>query len=108
MEYRTLGRSGLKVSAVGLGCNNFGRRCDEAQTRAVVEAALDHGITLFDTADIYAQGRSEELLGAALKGRRNDVVIATKFGGESGKGEYASGASRRYMRQAVEASLKRL
>ncbi len=108
MEYRTLGRSGLKVSAVGLGCNNFGGRCDEAQTKAVVDKAIDQGITLFDTADIYSQGKSEELLGAALKGKRQNVIVATKFGGPMGQGEYNSGASRRYMRQAVEASLKRL
>lgn len=112
MEYRTLGRSGLKVSAVGLGCNNFGQRCDAAQTKVIVDAAIDHGITLFDTADIYGgqgmAGKSEEFLGQALKGKRDKVVVATKFGGPMGQGEYSSGASRRYMRQAVEASLKRL
>jgi len=108
MEYRNLGRSGLKVSAVGLGCNNFGGRCDEAQTKVVVDKAIDMGITLFDTADIYSQGKSEEFLGAALKGKRQNVIIATKFGGPMGQGEYMSGASRRYMRQAVEASLRRL
>jgi len=108
MEYRTLGRSGLKVSAVGVGCNNFGNRCDEAQTKLVVDKAIDLGITLFDTADIYSTGKSEEFLGAALRGKRNNVIVATKFGGPMGQGEYMSGASRRYMRQAVEASLKRL
>ncbi len=108
MEYRTLGRSGLKVSAVGLGCNNFGRRCDAAETKAVVDRALDLGITLFDTADIYGEGRSEELLGKALGARRNNVVVATKFGIPMGRGEYMRGASRRYVRGAVEASLARL
>jgi aryl-alcohol dehydrogenase-like predicted oxidoreductase len=109
MEYRTLGRSGLKVSVVGLGCNNFGMRCDIEQTKLVVDKAIDQGITLFDTADIYGgQGKSEEFLGQALKGKRQNVIVATKFAGPMGQGEYMSGASRRYMRQAVEASLKRL
>ena len=108
MDYRTLGKSGLKVSAVGLGCNNFGGKCDQAATDAVVNAAVEKGITLFDTADIYSAGKSEEMLGKALGNRRKDVVIATKFGGPMGQGEYARGASRRYMRNAVEASLKRL
>ncbi len=108
MNYRTLGRSGLKVSAVGLGCNNFGRRCDAAETKAVVDSALDHGITLFDTADIYGEGRSEELLGKALGARRHEIVVATKFGIPMGRGEYLRGASRRYVRMAVEASLARL
>jgi aryl-alcohol dehydrogenase-like predicted oxidoreductase len=80
MEHRAIGRSDLRVSAVGLGCNNFGRTCDYAQSKAVVRAALDAGITFFDTANVYGQGRSEEFLGTALKGLRDDVVIATKFG----------------------------
>jgi aryl-alcohol dehydrogenase-like predicted oxidoreductase len=80
MEHRALGQSGLRVSAVGLGCNNFGRKCDYAQSKAVVRAALDAGITLFDTANVYGRGRSEEFLGNALKGLRDEVVIATKFG----------------------------
>ena len=80
MHTRTLGRSGLEISIVGLGCNNFGSRCDAEQTRAVVDAAIDAGITFFDTADSYGQrGRSEEFLGQALQGRRHDVVLATKF-----------------------------
>ena len=79
MELRRLGTSGLKVSAVGLGCNNFGMRIDQAQTQAVVDAALEAGITLFDTADIYGGSKSEVLLGEALKGRREKAVIATKF-----------------------------
>src|SRR5919112_2787480 len=82
MPTRRLGDSDVHASVVGLGCNNFGRKLDLDGTRAVVDAALDAGINLFDTADIYGepQGSSEELLGAALKGRRDDVVVATKFG----------------------------
>src|ERR1019366_10780836 len=81
MHYRPLGNSGLLVSVVGLGCNNFGRRLDAEGTRAVVGAALDAGITLLDTADIYGgDGQSEELLGEVLAGRRGKVVLATKFG----------------------------
>jgi aryl-alcohol dehydrogenase-like predicted oxidoreductase len=106
--YRNLGKSGLKVSAVGLGCNNFGMRCDAAQTKAVVDKAVDLGVTLFDTADVYSKGQSEEFLGKALGARRTDVVIATKFGAPMGQGEYMRGGSRRYVRRAVEASLKRL
>lgn len=109
MEFRNLGSSGLKVSLVGLGCNNFGMRCDAEQTRAVVHRALDEGITLFDTADIYGnRGGSEELLGRALGPRRQDVIVATKFGMVMGDGPYKRGASRRYINAAVEASLKRL
>ncbi|HEX5420972.1 MAG TPA: aldo/keto reductase [Gammaproteobacteria bacterium] len=108
MLYRSLGKSGLKVSAVGLGCNNFGMRCDAAQTRAVVDKAVDLGITLFDTTDVYSAGQSEELLGKALGARRKEVVIATKFGAPMGQGEYMRGGSRRYVRSAVDASLKRL
>jgi aryl-alcohol dehydrogenase-like predicted oxidoreductase len=113
MHYRRLGDSGLAVSVVGIGCNNFGRRVDLDGTRAVVDAALDHGINFFDTADIYGEpsGGSEELLGEALKGRRDDVVIATKFGmdmgGANGRDLDARG-SRRYIARAVEASLRRL
>ena len=82
MNYRRLGPSGLVVSVVGIGCNNFGRKLDADGTRAVVDAAFDAGITLFDTADIYGtpHGSSEECLGAAVKGRRAEVVLATKFG----------------------------
>ena len=109
MEYRNLGRSGLQVSLVGLGCNNFGQRCDETQTAAVVHKALELGVTLFDTADIYGpRGLSEEYLGKALEGRRQEVVIATKFVGPMGEGPLKSGASRRYVFEAVEASLRRL
>src|SRR5208337_4077417 len=109
MEYRRLGNSGLKVSAVGLGCNNFGMRTDAEQTRAVVHKALDEGITLFDTADIYGnRGGSEELLGKALGDRRRDIIVATKFGMAMGDGPYLRGGSRRYVVAAAEASLKRL
>ncbi|WP_405100678.1 aldo/keto reductase [Micromonospora sp. NBC_01412] len=113
MTYRRLGDSGLVVSVVGVGCNNFGRKLDLDGTRAVVDAALDAGINLFDTADIYGDepGDSEELLGQALKGRRDDVVVATKFGmdmqGRNGPDHGARGA-RRYIARAVEASLRRL
>ena len=108
MELRRLGTSGLKVSAVGLGCNNFGMRIDQAQTQAVVDAALEAGITLFDTADIYGGSKSEVFLGEALKGRREKAVIATKFANPMGKGAYIRGGSRRYIVSAVEASLRRL
>jgi 1-deoxyxylulose-5-phosphate synthase len=110
MRYRQLGESGLTVSVVGLGCNNFGR-IDLDATREVVDAALDEGVTLFDTADIYSLGASEELLGEVLAGRRDDVVLATKFGmdmaGANGA-DWGARGSRRYVRRAVEASLRRL
>ena len=109
MEYKNLGNSGLRVSVVGLGCNNFGRRCDQAATTAVVDKALDSGVTLFDTADVYGPGGlSEEFLGVALKGKRREAIIATKFMGPMGEGTLWSGASRRYIFDAIDASLKRL
>jgi aryl-alcohol dehydrogenase-like predicted oxidoreductase len=109
VEYRNLGDSGLKISLAGLGCNNFGMRCDTEQTRAVVHRALEEGITFFDTADIYGnRGGSEEMLGKALGKRRREVVVATKFGMPMGAGPYERGASRRYVMGAAEASLKRL
>jgi aryl-alcohol dehydrogenase-like predicted oxidoreductase len=113
MTYRRLGDSGLVVSVVGIGCNNFGRKLDAAGSRAVVDAALDDGINFFDTADIYGDphGASEEQLGAALRGRRDDVVVATKFGldmaGLNGP-DYGARGSRRYIARAVETSLRRL
>ena len=112
MRYEPLGQSGLVVSVVGLGGNNFGRRIDGEATTAVVDAALDSGITLIDTADIYGdKGASETLLGEALRGRRDDVVLATKFGmdmaGANGP-EWGARGSRRYIRRAVESSLVRL
>ncbi|MGN6610299.1 MAG: aldo/keto reductase [Angustibacter sp.] len=111
MTYRQLGDSGLTVSTVGLGCNNFGRRLDQDGTNAVVRQALESGITLFDTADIYGQGASEEMLGLALGSERENVVVATKFGmdmqGANGP-DWGVRGSRRYIRKAVEASLRRL
>ena len=92
MEFRNVGGSGLQVSVAGLGCNNFGMRMDAAATDQVVHAALDLGVTLFDTADIYGgKGRSEELLGRALGDRRDEVVLATKFGNPMGDGPYERG-----------------
>ena len=113
MRYQPLGDSGLLVSVVGLGCNNFGARLDVDQTRAVVDAAIDAGITLFDTAEMYGKdGGSELALGAALDGRRDKVVLATKFGHQRVDMGYgpAAGAKggRGYIRIAVEKSLKRL
>ena len=109
MEMRHLGNSGLEVSVIGLGCNNFGRRLDEKQTATVVSAAVDAGITLFDTADLYGEdGSSETYLGKALKGHRDQVVIATKFGGPMGKLPMQKGGSRQHIFQAVEDSLRRL
>ena len=107
LETRPLGDSGLHVTVVGVGCNNFGRHLDAAGAARVVHAAIDSGITFFDTADVYGEGRSEEMLGAALAGRRDSVVIATKFGYPMG-GEGRSGGSPRWIREAVEDSLRRL
>jgi aryl-alcohol dehydrogenase-like predicted oxidoreductase len=106
METRTLGRSGLRVSLAGLGCNQFGNRLDLEATRAVVHRALDLGVTLFDTANSYGEGASETQLGEVLKGVRRDVVVATKFGWPLGGKE--QGASRRQIMRAVEDSLRRL
>lgn len=109
MEIRNLGKSGLRVSAVGLGCNNFGGRIDLEATRKVVHKAIDLGITLFDTADVYGnQGGSESLMGEVLGPRRKDIVLATKFAMPMDAAEVLKGASRRYIMTAVEASLKRL
>jgi len=108
MKVRRLGNSGLKVSVVGLGCNNFGMRIDAAQTQAVVDAAIDAGITLFDTADIYGGTKSEEFLGKALGKRRHEVVLATKFGMQIGQDPKKRGGSRKWIMQAVEDSLRRL
>jgi aryl-alcohol dehydrogenase-like predicted oxidoreductase len=109
MRIRQLGKSGLRVSATGLGCNNFGGRIGFDASRAVVHAALDAGITLFDTADVYGdRGGSETVLGKILGDRRKDVVLATKFGAPMDDGGKLSGASRHHILSAVEASLKRL
>lgn len=104
MEKRRIGS--LEVSVVGLGCNNFGWRVDAQATAAVVDAALDCGVDFFDTADVYDAGKSEEFLGLALKGRRNRVVLATKFGMKMD--QQRQGAKPAYIRQAVEGSLRRL
>jgi len=108
MEQRVIGRSGLAVSAIGLGCNNFGRALDLDGTRAVLHEALDLGITLLDTGDVYGRGGSESLLGALLGPRRKDVVLATKFGKPMDAERKGGGASRAYIFQAAEASLRRL
>lgn len=107
MQFRNLGRSGLRVSLVGLGCNNFGGRIDLDATRKVVDAAIEHGITLFDTADIYGEkAGSETALGQLLGPRRKDIVLASKFGMKMYHG--GIGGSRRYIMSAVEESLTRL
>jgi aryl-alcohol dehydrogenase-like predicted oxidoreductase len=108
METRPLGTDGPQLSVVGLGCNNFGMRIDEEASRAVVHAALDEGITHFDTAEMYGGGKSEEFLGAALGARRHDVVIATKFLPRPGDEEYTPGALANRIRAGVEISLGRL
>jgi aryl-alcohol dehydrogenase-like predicted oxidoreductase len=108
MKTRRLGDSGLKVSEVGLGCNNFGWRIGEPEAQAVVDAALDAGVTLFDTADMYGGTQSEVMLGRALGKRRSHVVIATKFGIQVGDDPSRKGASRRWIMRAVEDSLTRL
>jgi aryl-alcohol dehydrogenase-like predicted oxidoreductase len=109
MPQRQLGTTELRVSSVGLGCNNFGGRLDAAASRKVVHAALDAGITLFDTADIYGRrGGSETLLGEALGARRKDIVLVTKFGIAMDDQGRLNGGSARYVMAAIEASLKRL
>lgn len=109
MKLRKLGNAGPQVSVVGLGCNNFGMRIDLDATRKVVHKALDVGITLFDTADIYgSRGGSEEMIGQILSGDRKRIVLATKFGGAMDEAGNMKGASRRYIMSAAEASLKRL
>jgi aryl-alcohol dehydrogenase-like predicted oxidoreductase len=105
---RTLGDHGPEVTVVGLGTNNFGPRIDFDRATTVVDAALDAGITLFDTADIYGQGTSEEFIGRALDGRRDRVSIATKFGKEMDENPSERRGSREYVRWAVEGSLRRL
>ena len=109
MEYRDIGTSDLKVSVVGLGCNNFGARMDLAAARTLVHHAIDRGINHFDTADIYGpRGKSEEILGEILGGKRKEVVIATKFGMVFDEAGAMKGASRKYIMTAVEGSLRRL
>jgi aryl-alcohol dehydrogenase-like predicted oxidoreductase len=108
MRTRVLGEGGPEVSVVGLGTNNFGRRCDYEQTVAVIDAALDAGVTLFDTADIYGQGMSEEFIGRALEGRRDRVLIATKFGKPMDERPEERRGNPDYIQWAVESSLRRL
>jgi aryl-alcohol dehydrogenase-like predicted oxidoreductase len=109
MTYRNLGDSGLRVSTVGLGCNNFGMRIDEDASRLVIDAALDAGITLFDTSDSY--GESESIIGRALGSRRDDVILASKFGSDlrgANGADWGSRGARRYIRRSIERSLSRL
>ena len=108
MKTRLLGEGGPEVSVVGLGTNNFGRRCDYEQTLSVIDAALDAGITLFDTADIYGQGMSEDYIGRALEGRRDRVLLATKFGMPMDERPEESRGRPEYVRWAIEGSLRRL
>ena len=108
MEYRNLGKAGLKVSEIGLGCNNFGWRVDESATNTIINHALDLGINLIDTADMYGKGQSEEFVGKAVKGKRSQVIIATKFSSPMGEGPNDRGGSRYHIMQAVDASLSRL
>lgn len=109
MLTRNLGRSGLRVSLVGLGCNNFGGRIDDESSRKVIDKAIDSGITLFDTADVYGnRGGSETVMGKLLGDRRKQIVLATKFGMVMDEAGIKKGGSRRYIMEAVEASLKRL
>ncbi len=110
MEYRNLGKAGVKVSAIGIGCNQFGGKVDATGTKAIVQRALDEGINFFDTANVYGNpnGTSEEFVGAALEGQRENVVIATKGRFKMGEGPNDVGASRYHIMNAVEASLRRL
>jgi aryl-alcohol dehydrogenase-like predicted oxidoreductase len=110
VEYRRLGSSGLQISAIGLGCNPFGNEVDASTAEAIVSSALEAGVTYFDTADAYFEGRSEEYLGQAVAdlGCRGEIVLATKFGNRMGGGPNDVGASRQHILQACEASLRRL
>jgi aryl-alcohol dehydrogenase-like predicted oxidoreductase len=108
MQYRNLGSSGLKVSAIGLGTNQFGGKVDQKTTKDIISAALEAGVNFVDTADIYQEGRSEEYIGLALGGKRSQALIATKVYGKVGKGPNERGASRQHIMAGVEASLRRL
>ncbi len=108
MEYRHLGNSGLLVSSMGLGTNNFGARIDEARTTEVLEKALELGVTMIDTADVYGKGQSETLIGKILGSRRRQVVLATKVGMPLTDSPHQRGGSRRWIMKAVEDSLRRL
>ncbi len=108
MKYRRLGASGLEVSETGIGTNNFGGRLDAGKSADVVHAALDNGINLFDTANMYSHGVSEEYLGNALKGKRTQAVVASKFGMFWEEGPNGMGASRKHIMDSLEGSLQRL
>jgi aryl-alcohol dehydrogenase-like predicted oxidoreductase len=108
VQYRRVGQAGLKVSAVGLGANNFGGRTDEARSIEVIHRALDVGVTTIDTADIYSRGRSEEIIGKALRGRRQQAEILTKVRSAMGEGPHDKGLSRKHIVEGCEASLRRL
>jgi len=108
MEYRQLGTSGLRISAVGLGCNPFGNEVNPEMAEAIVNQAIDLGVTYFDTADSYFEGRSEDYLGRALVGKRDKVIIATKVGNRTGPDDNDRGTSRKHIFDSVEASLRRL
>jgi aryl-alcohol dehydrogenase-like predicted oxidoreductase len=108
MEYTNLGRTGVKVSRLCLGCMTFGREIDEAASQPIIQRALDEGVNFFDTANVYGNGASEEIVGRALKGVRHSIVLATKVFGQMGKGPNDRGLSRYHIMQAVEASLRRL
>ena len=108
MEYRQLGLAGVRASAIGLGTNQFGGKVDQLGVNEIVATALEEGITFIDTADVYQGGRSEEAIGVALKGRRHDVLLATKVASKSGEGPNDYGASRYHILNAVEGSLRRL
>lgn len=108
MEYRKLGNSGLEVSAIGLGTNNFGRRVDAAGTARVLDQALDDGVTFIDTANIYSGGQSEDYIGKAIEGKRDQYILATKAAMKAGDGPNEVGASRHHLFIEIEKSLKRL
>ncbi len=108
LEQRALGRSGVPVSALTLGAMNFGNATERAESIRIIHAALDAGITVVDTADAYDQGSNEEIVGEALRGRRDDVVLATKFHGRTGEGPLNGGNSRRWIARAIDDSLRRL
>jgi aryl-alcohol dehydrogenase-like predicted oxidoreductase len=108
MQFRRLGSSGLRVSAVGLGCNPFGNEVDAPTAEAIVARAIDLGVNYFDSADSYYEGRSEEYLGRALRAKRQQVIVATKFGNRVGPGPNDAGASRSHILASCEASLRRL
>jgi len=108
VEYRQLGTSGMRVSAIGLGTNRFGGKVDQQGVQAIVDAAIEQDITFIDTADVYTEGHSEETLGVALKGRRQSLIVATKGYNKTGPGPNDYGASRYHLVNAVDASLRRL